>query len=184
MSAESCETESENSERQQKEEVVQVKLIESSLESEDLSDSAKRAFENKARQKLYEFADYYSMYSDTALADQFRQTALTLLKSLFVSNSAYFEINLDGVSDPQKAEPGTAIRVDSIELLSELTNTEGNSWESEMKFKYTHHRVIGNDSIQLVRSTGRCPFIVKKVEKRIGGRTSSVWQLYLKEIKA
>ncbi|HUX57379.1 MAG TPA: hypothetical protein VMV77_10420 [Bacteroidales bacterium] len=85
-SAKGC-TEDENMKELREEKLI-VALkdsVRSVFETDSVSDQFMRAYEETARQKLIDFADYMKIVSDTSLDIKFRQQAVDMVSKLFIS---------------------------------------------------------------------------------------------------
>lgn len=68
--------------------------VRNAFEADSVSDEFVRAYEETARQKLIDFADYMKITSDTSLDKNFRQQAGIMASRLFISGS----VNIAGWS--------------------------------------------------------------------------------------
>ncbi|MCU0461433.1 MAG: hypothetical protein MUF36_05385 [Bacteroidales bacterium] len=116
-----------------------IESIEMAFTTETLTDSILRAYETTARDKLYDFADYLKIASDTSLDLKFRKQAAESIRNLFIPG----QIKLLNWSKYYHAKGQN-----SLDLLIEQSLSGGISgWiqPSQIKIKYPFNML--NDSI-------------------------------------
>jgi hypothetical protein len=172
-----------------------VDIKDSGLESAYISDEAKIAFENKARQMLMDFADYYSIYADTKLDSVFRNNARGMLEDLFYDDSITINIKTGKQAraeiptlqqfldvSAQSDSASRQLKIHTIEISRALMRLNESTYTGTLQFDLDNFEIIAADTISIQKASRQCEFTVVKVNKAFGQQTKSVWQVFLGNI--
>ena len=169
-----------------------VESIEEGFEAKYLSETSKIAFEEKAKHKLIDFGDYFSIYSNKSLDTIFRENSKHVLMNLFYSeeNTLKFGLNVSG--DTQNLRLQESIEafdrskydaihftIDSIQTMRALERQNETTYGGKLKFVQEVDGVYMGDTILLNVLSVQCDFYVTKVNKKFGGESRSVWKVFL-----
>ena len=193
FTSEDCSSDSE--EREKSEKVTfqsRIDSIEQGFEAKYLSETSKIAFEEKAKQKLIDFGDYFSIYSNKSLDTIFRENSKQLLMNLFYNeeNTLKFGLNVSGdtqnlrlqecieASDRSKYE-AIYFTIDSIQTMRALERQNETTYAGKLKCLQKVDATYMGDTILLNVLSVQCDFYVTKVNKKFGGESRSVWKVFL-----
>ena len=193
FSADSCESSEQEKEKREKELFLnRIKTIESGLEADYLSEEAKIAFEEKAKQKLIDFGDYYSIYSDRSLDSIFRENTSKLLRNLFYNDEITVKIRLDASERIKKMTVNECIeslfqskfdamqlKIDSVHTIKALERLNESTYTGKLKYLQNINGIYENDTVPIYRTYMRSDFYVTKVKKTFGSESTMVWKAFL-----
>ncbi len=152
--------------------------------SEKPKENELKAFEECAKLKFIEFADYYQVFSDTSSAPEFRKQAGKMIRKLFVTdnyiinikNQSYGKnqrIKLSEILSENKAlwlEDGLKL-TDSVWIQSGLKERNDTLYMGELGFK------LGSGNY-----TGTASFVSLKKKSVFGNDSLKVWTVMLEEV--
>ena len=197
FSSKSCEsTERKDSGMEETALAITRDSIRNEFESDDLSQKSLRAFEEKAKQKLVDFADYLSIYSDKSLDKAFKDQSQQMIIDLFISESTRVKIlprgkmkeeslpvkqlfSLDFMSDYNSLE----FIFDSIKISKPLYRTNDLCYTGSLNFSQQVKSFSSFDSSITVASARKVDIIATKVRKPFGSDTLQIWRVFLGKIE-
>ncbi|MFH1159420.1 MAG: hypothetical protein V1733_00525 [bacterium] len=159
---------------QEQEEAVLAATVDSirnGLTTDYLSGDAIRSFEKLAEQKLRDYADYFSIASDTSLDTAFRAQAEGMTGELFCPGRT-----------PGELLPGAEIRIDSIRLVEPMHLTGAAGYKGMLGFREEIRRITGQEPIAGASVWKRIEILATKSKKPVGTDTLEIWKIYLGEI--
>src|SRR4030042_6635234 len=195
LTSKSCGSDMVNDEeaRQKEKQDLIKKEIKDDFESEYLFEDRLMAYGEKAKQKLVDFADYLSLYSNKDLDTLFRQQVKDMIFKLFyekdamiqlpvilADNAAYKENNLNGLLSGIGA-----LNYQSIEFaISDLKIIEPLHLESTERYTgkigccFRISGITEKDTTLLSETINQVKMIATRISKQFGDETSlQVWQV-------
>jgi hypothetical protein len=171
--------------------------IEQQFASDDLSPALLSALEIQAQQKLADFFDYLSLYTDASLDSAFRTQAHLMIRELFVSDTVQInplltnktgEANLslkDFLDIRLESEYNSLlILTDSVETVKSLNRTDKASYEGILAFqRHLTYRKAPDTAIVSVKESMAAEMIAIRVTKAIGSDTLQAWEVFLGDIR-
>jgi len=161
-----------------------------------LSERSLRAFEEKAKEKLVDFADYLNIYSDKSVDKAFKEQAHQMILDLFISDSTSLIILPRG---RMKEDSYTlkqfldldllsyydfhAIVFDSIKISQPLRPTNNHCYSGSLNFSKQVKYFSSFDTSVKVSSISRVDIIATKVRKPFGTDTLKIWRVFLGKIE-
>jgi hypothetical protein len=165
------------------------------FETDSIGDTFIRAYEETARRKLIDFADYLKIVSDTSLDKEFRKQAAEMVSKIFISGEVKI-VNWNIINSKSG--------INTLEQLLDKSLSEGMiSWIEPFKINVRKPLILLNDSA-LVGSLSfyqrRIPFVdeissdtidkmffidiytLKKV-KSFDKEQFRIWEVFLGDIK-
>ena len=166
--------------------------IESNFEASDLTQQQKIAFEERAKQKLLDFAEYLTLFASKELDTTFRYQAWQMIPSLFVHEGIQTNIKITG-HDPEGSYPLNDLRQeiqhsDFSSIMLEIENilvTNPSKWIQEAEYKgslvFTRNMrgIESSDTLVISSVEGYVDFYIKKVLKHFGNDSLQVWNVFL-----
>lgn len=166
--------------------------IESDFEASDLTQQKRNAFEERAKQKLLDFAEYLTLFASKELDTIFRYQAWQMIPNLFVNEEIETNIKLTG-HDPEGSYPLPDLReriqisdFSSIRLeIENISVTDPSKSIKEGEYKgslgFTRHvwGIEPFDTILISSVEGYMDFYIKKVVKHFGNDSLQVWNVFL-----
>ncbi len=165
------------------------------FETDSVSVRFMRAYEETARQKLIDFADYVKIVCDTSLDINFRRQAAEMALQLFVServkvgdwdisDPATNQMTLEQYLDNTLSRGMTSwVRPFQISIMTPLTWKNDSTLAGTLSF---HTRRIPFSDQDAVDSTSKvfvADFFVIRKEKLFGSEQLRIWEVFLGDIK-
>ena len=195
-SADSCNSGIEQQEKKQKELFNEkIETIKNGFKSNYLTDSELIAFELKARQKLFDFSDYFTLFSDKSLDTAFRNKAGMMMPDLFYNNNTTLDLKLDASEK--------RIRIDIESLLNKLKNSRydilllkidslwafktperinESTYAGKIVYSQNIEGVMGSDTIAIDKYPMLCNFYVTRITSNLGTEPGRIWKVFLGNI--
>lgn len=165
------------------------------FQSDILPEVSLRAFEENAKQKLVDFADYFSIMCDTSLDSSFRKQAEKMIKDMFYRDDLQLELTLPGkqemfeitlekllnmnfLSKYNKSE----LTFDSIYVSEFLHMDKTARYTGKLTFRQGFKALTGKDLISIKPIRKNVSVFVTKYPKPFGKDTMKVWEVFLGEI--
>jgi hypothetical protein len=144
--------------------------------SDHLTDTDLHAFEENARLKLSEFADYFNISADPALDTAFRMEARRMIGGLFLPGKGrtFLEFCRD--------YSACRISFDSIRLAEPLRLRGEAEYRGLLETRQTSRSLVGKDTIITRHPATRVEIVAAKTAKVFGRDTLNVWELFLGDI--
>ena len=154
--------------------------------SNRLSKAQLDAFQIRAQQKLRDFIDYLTIIANPALDSAFRHIAAQQAEQLFTSPQAVVPAWSGSPGEPElvsissflealiQQEGVLTFSIEQLAVDQPLVLNDSAQYEGELSF---------NVSGTADRATHRTGVVVKKVTKKFGQETDSVWEVFLKDIQ-
>jgi len=166
--------------------------IESDFEASDLTQQKRHAFEERAKQKVLDFAEYLTLFASKELDTAFRYQAWQMISDLFVNEGVKTNIEING-HDPEGPFPLSDLREEIqrsdfssiIVKIENISVTEPSKSIIEGEYKgsmgYTRHvwGIESFDTILISSAEGCMDFYVRKVVKHFGKDSLQVWNVFL-----
>jgi len=153
---------------------------------------------DKARQKLLDFADYLSLYSDKSMDTLFKQQIRDILYSLFYKPDPLMQLAVvpgDIAENKQKSLSkliGSIIASDyqsiifsvyDLKTLEPLHRESDDQYTGSIRCNFRISGLADLDTTLLYNQCNRVKTIVTRTNKSFGeGKTMLVWQVFLEEI--
>jgi len=193
FSSDSCDSTVEEKQKRKKERFLQkMETIKDGFESDYLTETAKIAFEEKAKQKLVDFTDYFTIYSDKTLDTLFREKTGEMMLDLFYKSETKMEFKLD---DCEKRIPMDTkelmdrlqkskydvlqLNADSIQTFTGLERINESTYMGILSYIQSIKGIMGNDTILIDVTTMQSEFYVMKVMKNFGTESKRIWKVFL-----
>lgn len=161
-----------------------------------LSDSHLRAFEQRAKEKILDFADYTSIYSNKEYDESFRKQARRMMLNLFVDNnvkiSALFTDSLrvnnytlpNFLDEIYTAEYNAlGLSIGKIEIVEPLQLQENTTYEGSVKFSLQLYGITLSDTVLINSGVGYFEIIANRVDKKFGTDSLQVWEVFLGDLR-
>lgn len=184
-----------------KENVLQIRdeimySIREEFKTEHLTDINREAFEERAKEKIIDFADYLSIYSTKAYDTLFRQQARQMMVNLFINHDALITISMSG-QDILKANTLETLIHDIytnefnlVELkiinpeIYELLHTEETAkYVGKIKFSHELLGISSDDTLLLDSGTNQIDIITVKINKTFGNDSIRIWEVLLGDMR-
>lgn len=189
FSAKSCDSGEQSEAAREKNRIKTAKdSIVNNFGSESLSGEALKAFEETARLRFRDFADYYSVLNNVSAAREFRTHAGEMITDLFVSGNTVLLI-----TDPEKH-----LLTEKISLKEfidkaldgrnkQFTLAPDSVWITQKLYSqgdsvYTGKLAFSSSALISVKTpfaSGNAEFFVLKREKRFGKEKLNAWTVVL-----
>ena len=170
--------------------------IKSEFESDDLSQKSLRAFEEKARQKLIDFADYINIYFDESIDTIFKAQTHRMIRDLFVSDSVQINRTLFHKKDkgsillikfleekPSVGYQSIRFNFDSINIIEPLHRTDDYYFQGKLIFSSQIGISDSSNTAFIKQHDMEIDIIASKVHKTFGADTLQVWGVFLGDMK-
>ena len=174
VTAKTCEDHSVDAIREEEAELnTSIDSIRQEFQSEHLSETDLAAFEEKAKQKLADYADYFLIVSDTSLDTSFRNQAGAMIRELFYTGEtpAGFPICLN-----------SRLFIDSMAVAESLHRSGKQEYTGVLAFRQECRSVTTMDTIIVDISCKRISVYAAKTVKIFGNDTLLVWNVFLGKI--
>jgi hypothetical protein len=173
-----------------------VDSINNSFKADHLSEQSLRAFEEKAKEKVVDFADYLQIYTDKSLDESFKKHLRQMILDLFISDTIHIILKvadergennlainkfLETVSVP--VENSMKIIFDSIVLWEPLQRINELNYKGTLKFSQKVELPSAINSAGLDSVSKQVDIIATKISKHFGSDTVQIWQVYLGDIR-
>jgi len=169
--------------------------LRSAFESDTLSASMLHAFEDNARMKFTDFADYMKILGDSSIAPEFRDHTRELTRDLFISENTpvkYFagpagSLRVKTLNDLLLAGQwirGSSCRLtpDSVHVISPLQRTSDSIFRGRLGFSVSFSHATSRKPATYWPVSGTIDFFVAKREKNFGNDTLKIWSVFLGEM--
>jgi hypothetical protein len=197
FSSDSCDSTTEEKQERKKAQLhKKIEVIMDGFESDYLSEGARIAFEEKAKQKLIDFGDYFTIYSDKSLDAQFREKTGEVMKDLFCNNEASLNFKMNEsdtrtrmdieelMESLQKTKYNILqLKADSVQTFSALERMSESAYKGKLKYLQQIEGMMDSDTILIDRTTMLCEFYVMKVKKNLGRESKMIWKVFLGNIE-
>lgn len=173
-----------------------IATIKDGFESDYLSETSRIAFEEKAKQKLVDFSDYFTIYSDKSLDTLFREKTGDMMMDLFYQNKTVLELKLDDsesrnrmnieqlMQKLQKSEFDVLqLNMDSIRTFTALERINESTYMGKLFYLQSVEGFKGIDTTLIDLTTMQSEFYVMKVMKNFGKESKKIWKVFLGNIK-
>jgi hypothetical protein len=193
-SSESCDSTAEEEQRRKKERLHQkIEIIKDGFESDYLTETAKIAYEEKAKQKLVDFSDYFTVYSDKSLDTLFRKITGNMMLNLFDKDATILEFKLDDGENRCRMNnieellerllhseyDVLQLKTDTIQTYKALERINETTYVGILSYTQSVKGIMGNDTTLVDEITMRSDFYVRKVTKNIGMESKRIWKVFL-----
>jgi len=169
FSAKSCEDTEEN---RRLEEVALMETIDSVKDefgAEYLNEESLFAFEQKAKQKLRDYADYLNIANDSSLDSAFRIQAATMTDELFYSRNV-----------PVITKHSTfSIFIDSIHVIEPLHRSASSEYQGVLGFRLELREYAAGDTVITGPAWKIIDMVAAKTTSRFGNDSLSIWKVFL-----
>ncbi|MBN2632968.1 MAG: hypothetical protein JXR66_05405 [Bacteroidales bacterium] len=156
--------------REEKQVKELIENIEMTFTNETPADSSLRAYEATAIDKLYDFADYLRIASDTSVDLKFRQHAAEMVRTLFIHGETEIEI---------KGRYTSGKELNTLDLLIDYSLSEGISYHiNPVGITVNDRFVRENDST----FAGSLSFSIKYVSPSVSDQIEDLSGLYIMDI--
>ncbi len=193
FSSDSCDSTAEEKQKREKARFHEkIETIKDGFESDYLTETARIAFEEKAKQKLIDFSDYITMYADKSLDTLFREKAGEMIQDLFYKAETVLELKLSDTEKRnrinikelmerlQKSKYDVLqLKTDSIQTFSALERMNESTYLGKLSYLQYIEGITGNDTIYIDTTPVQCEFYVMKVKKNMGMESKKVWKVLL-----
>ncbi len=168
----------------------ELKTIENGMESDYLNQRSIPAYEEKAKQKTIEFADYLSLYTVHDLDSVLKSSLESQIKSLvfdrrveieYMSSKGVRKFRVDDFLNELSSTPYVQLLLthDSVKIYQSLERQSEHQYMGIMSYMLTSSGILSNDTILLQQNRMLAEFYLKKVRKQFGSEVKFVWQVYL-----
>jgi hypothetical protein len=193
FSSDSCDSTIEERQKREKAQFhSKIETIKEGFETDYLTETARIAFEGKAKQKLIDFSDYFIMYSDKALETLFRDKAGEMILDLFDRSETTLEFKLKDSEDRIRLNPEVLMEKlrasdydvllmipDSVRTYRALERINESTYSGVLSYLQSIEGITDKDTILIDVTTMQCDFYVMKIRKNIGMESKKIWQVFL-----
>ena len=170
FSAKSCDEDTEENRRLEEVEMKEaIDSVKGEFEAEFLTEESLFAFEQKAKQKLRDFADYWNIANDTSLDSAFRGQAETMSKNLFYLQQVPMT----------SRHPTFEIFIDSIHVVQPLQRTVNSGYYGILGFKLEVREYTLGDTVITGPNSKMIEMVATKTASPFGSDTLKIWKVYL-----
>jgi len=170
FSAKSCEKDTEENRRLEEAEFKEaVDRVKDEFEADFLREESLFVFEQKAKQKLKDFADYMNIANDTSLDSAFRAQAANMANDLFYSQTAP-EFSSDKVF---------GLAIDSIRVIEPLHRTGNSGYQGILGFCQKVKEYTKGDTVIIGSTSKMIEMVAVKSTSTFGSDTLRIWKIYL-----
>jgi hypothetical protein len=176
-------------------EITQDSII-TKFSSEILPAASLRAFEENAKQKLIDFADYFNIIHDTSLDTSFRNQATKMIKDLFYNENIQLDLTFPGMPESKKVtleevlnhsffqgHGKSGLIIDSVHVIDPFHLSESSWYAGKLSFRQGFKTQSGKDSIVTNPGWKTVSIIAARHPKRFGNDTKEVWEVFLGQIQ-
>lgn len=169
--------------------------LKTSFEAGQLSTESLKAFEEKAKQKLIDLADYLHIITDKSLDQSFKDQAMHQLSDLFISDTVTIGIRLSKKADSKPMVFNAFLKYsystdfnsidflfDSISVSETLHLTHENQYSGKLNFIGHFKGYQASDTTISSLEKKTADIVAIKINKRFGNDTLQVWQVFLGNI--
>lgn len=169
--------------------------IRAEFETETLNEASLIAFEEAAKQKLSDLADYLNVIADTSLNLAFRKKAGEMIRSTFINENVSLQIFKPeskpdvGINVSQLIKLGLEdeillpfYTVDSMDIKTHLQKVQHDSYEGMLNFRqyFLDVSLSNKNDVCILR---QAEIFVQKEIKVFGSDTLKVWNVCLGTIR-
>jgi hypothetical protein len=161
-----------------------------------LPESSLRAFEENAKQKLADFADYFNIVIDTSLDTSFRHQAAKMIREIFYRDNLQLQLTLPGKMETQAitldelmshsflsgyGKPGLIL--DSICISDHIHSNGSSGYTGKISFRQGFTGISEKDQIFINPTPKEVILHLNKHPKQFGSDVRDVWELSLGQIE-
>jgi hypothetical protein len=193
LSSDSCDSSIEERQKWEKAQFHnKIETIKEGFETDYLTETARIAFEEKAKQKLIDFSDYFTIYSDKALETFFRDKTGEMMLDLFDRSETTLELKLKESEDRMRMNPEVLMEKlqasdydvllmtpDSVRTYRALERINESTYKGILSYLQSIEGITNEDTILIDVTTMQCAFYVMKIRKNIGMESKKIWQVFL-----
>ncbi len=173
FSAKRCNDDTEENRRLKETELkVVIDSVRNEFKANYLREESLFAYEQKAKQKLRDFADYMNIAHNSALDSAFRVHAETMIKNLF-----YLQ-QVPMIS----RHPTFELFIDSIHVVHPLQRSESSGYQGVLGFRLEIREYTEGDTMLTTPHWEMIDMIATKTASPFGSDTLKIWKVYLGEI--
>ena len=173
FSAKSCEEDAEETRRQEEAELMEeISRVKNEFRADYLNDESLFVFEQKAIQKLKDFADYMNVAHNTSLDSAFRAQADTMVQELFYGQQA----------PVISSYPAFNLFIDSIQVIEPLHRTGNSGYQGILGYREKVMEYAEGDTVISSPTSKRIEMIATKSTSAFGSDTLRIWKVYLGEL--
>jgi hypothetical protein len=175
---------------------MEAARLKNGFESDSLSEPGRMAFEERAIQKLYDFADYANICSDKQLEKGFRDQAGEMIAGLFYTDSAKINPVLINPATERNISPGNfihylsgtkyhslLIKISGVETIEHLYAAPGGIYSGRLNFIVRTSGIAGNDTLSIVNSRMSVKIIAARKHKNFGSEERYLWNVFLGDME-
>jgi hypothetical protein len=169
--------------------------IRDEFETEYLSEASLYAYENTAKQKLSDLADYMRIMTNTTLDFSFRQKAGEMIQNLFRSENVILQLELQDIEPLNEVEVHRIVKkglgnqpiiqpffFENIQIRKPLRRNNESTYTGVITFSQQFLDPTNPDQvIQSIQRTAH--FYVVKENKTFGAELLNIWSVRIGEIK-
>jgi hypothetical protein len=165
------------------------------MESDFLSDKNKKAFEQRAIQKLEDLKDYFEILSNSKIDSAFRNQAIAMALALFASNENTISLNLFENNEIPVQKVGSffislqndgngllSFEIHDVTVVNRIKQLNDSEYEGAIKFKLFVLTKQENSEKVNHKMDMQCKIIAKKIQKEFGKESKQVWEVFLGDI--
>jgi len=166
--------------------------LKNSFESDSLAEQTKIAFEERAIQKLYDFADYVNICSEKKLEKTFRDQSAEMITGLFLNdsvaiNSIFINKNKDQILSPGNFVESLSgskynsliIKISDVETVEHLHLTPDGLYIGRLNFNLQTSGITDNDTLSICNSRITVKIIAARLHKNFGTDERYIWNVFL-----
>ena len=173
FSAKRCDVDTEENRRLEEADLKEaIDRVKDEFEADYLNEEGLFVFEQKAEQKLKDFADYMNIANDTSLDSAFRTQAETMTQELF------FLRHVPAIS----RHPTFELFIDSIHVIEPLQRTGSSGYQGILGFRLEVREYIKGDTILIAPRWKMIDMIATKTSSQFGSDTLEIWKVFLGEL--
>ncbi len=184
-----------------KEYVLQIRdeimySIREEFKAEHLTGINREAFEERAKEKLIDFADYLGVFSTKAYDTLFRQQARQMMVNLFINHDALISISMSGMNVSKTNTLETLIhdistsefnsvklRIINPEIFELLHTEETAKYVGKIKFSHELLGISSDDTLLLDSGINQIDIIAAKFYNTFGNDSIRIWEVLLGDIR-
>jgi hypothetical protein len=202
LTSKSCEpdTDIDQEARLKAEKESALKEIKNDFESDYLLEDQLMAYGEKAKQKLFDFADYLSLYSDKKIDTLFKRQVKDMIGRLFYNHDAFVQLpvvpayragnNKSNLTDLFRSIDASRYKsivfaISDLKTVEPLHQVNGERYTGKIGCCFNITGITQNDSTLLYRTFNQVNIIATRTSKQFGSGTSLViWQVFLVDMVA
>jgi hypothetical protein len=200
LTSKSCEpdTDIDQEARLKAEKESALKEIKNDFESDYLGETQLMAYGEKAKQKLFDFADYLSLYSGKNIDTLFKQQVKDMIGRLFYNHDAIVQLpvfpayrarnkksNLTDLfcSIDASRYKSIAFAVSDLKTIEPFHLVNGERYSGKIGCCFNITGITQNDTTLLYKTFNQVNIIATRTSKQFGSGTSLlIWQVFLVDV--